>query len=95
MTITLFMSMLAIGSAISGLLTEALKKAVDISSNLTALISALVVGIFGTLCAYVLMGVEVSLKNVICIFLMALCIWVGSMVGYDKVIQTISQIRRQ
>ena len=36
MTITLFMTLFTIGSAISGLLTEALKKAVDISSNLTA-----------------------------------------------------------
>lgn len=95
MTITLFMTLFTIGSAASGILTEALKKAVNISTNMMALIDAFIVGIFGTTCAYVMMGVEFNTKNLICILLMALCIWVGSMVGYDKVIQTISQIRRQ
>ena len=94
MSITLFLSLFTLGSMVSSLLTEAVKKAVSISSNLIALINAFVVGIAGTSAAFVLMNVPFNLQNVICIILMTVCIWIGSMIGYDKVIQTISQIRR-
>lgn len=94
MTITLFLSLFTLGSMVSSLLTEAVKKATDISSNLIALINAAVVGLAGTSAAYVLMGEPFNLQNTICIILMTVCIWIGSMIGYDKVIQTISQIRR-
>lgn len=94
MTITLFLSLFTLGSMVSSLLTEAVKKATDISSNLIALINAFVVGLAGTSAAYALMGVPFNLQNIICIILMTVCIWIGSMIGYDKVIQTISQIRR-
>lgn len=93
MTITMFLTLFTIGSAASSLLTEALKKALSISSNLVALICAAIVGAVGTPAAYVLMGIPFTLQNVICIVLMTVCIWVGSMVSYDKVMQTISQIR--
>ena len=94
MTITLFLSLFTLGSMVSSLLTEAVKKATDISSNIIALINAFVVGLAGTSAAYALMGVPFNLQNIICIILMTVCIWIGSMIGYDKVIQTISQIRR-
>ena len=94
MTITLFLSLFTIGSAVSSLLTEALKKAfVHVSTNIIALVDAVIVGAFGTYVAYILMDVPLTSQNIICIVLMAICVWVGSMVGYDKVIQTISQIR--
>lgn len=96
MTIELFMFLFTVGSLASSLLTQALKKAAkDLSSNITALISALVVGVGGTLAAYILMGIELSMKNIICLVLMAACVWVGSMVGYDKVLQTIAQITKR
>lgn len=96
MTITLFMTLFTIGSAVSALLTEAMKKLCVkwASPNIIALMDALIVGFFGTLSAYILMDVPLDPKNVICIILMTICIWIGSMIGYDKVIQTISQIRR-
>jgi hypothetical protein len=96
MTITLFLTYLTIGAGCSGLLTQALKAQIKgLPSNIIALISSLVVGLFGTASAYILMGIPFDLKNITCMVLMTVCIWVGSMVGYDKVIQTISQIRRQ
>ena len=94
MTVTLFLSFLTFGSAVSSLMTEALKKSLTISTNVIALINAIVVGAGGTSAAYVLLDVSFSSQNVICIILMTICIWIGSMIGYDKVIQTISQIRR-
>ena len=94
MSVQLFMFLFTIGSLVSSMLTEAIKKAINnVSANIIALIDACVVGILGTIAAYIFMGIEFSLSNSICIVLMAICIWIGSMIGYDKVIQTISQIR--
>ena len=98
MTVTLFIIMFSFGSGVCALLTEALKKAFEnaqkqLSNNLLALIDAIVVGGIGTAIAYTLMGIEWSVNNIICLVLMVVSIWVGSMIGYDKVIQTISQIR--
>lgn len=86
--------MFAFGSLVSALLTQAVKKAYkDISTNLIALIDAVVVGGLGTGVAYILMGIEWTLANIVCLILMTFCMWLGSMVGYDKVMQTISQLR--
>lgn len=94
MTIQLFMFLFTIGSLVSSLITEAIKKTyMNISSNIIALIDAIGVGVIGTVCAYTLMGITFNLSNIICIFLMAVCIWIGSMVGFDKVKQTINQIK--
>lgn len=94
MTVQLFMFLFTIGSLVSSMLTEAVKKAfANVSTNIIALVDACVVGILGTVAAYILMGIAFTVANIICIVLMAICIWIGSMIGYDKVIQTISQIK--
>jgi hypothetical protein len=94
MTVTMFLFMFTIGSAASSLLTQAIKKAVALECNIVALINAVLVGILGTIAAYILMDVPFTLKNNVCIGLMTVCIWIGSMIGYDKVTQTITQLRR-
>ena len=95
MTIELFIFLFTIGSSAASLLTQALKKAfTKISSNMLALVSALVVGIGGTMAAYILMDIVIDLKSIVCVPLMALCIWLGSMLSYDKLLQTISQLKR-
>ena len=94
MTVTMFLFMFTIGSAASSLLTQAIKKAVTLKCNIIALINAVLVGILGTIAAYILMDVPFTLKNNVCIGLMTVCIWIGSMIGYDKVTQTITQLRR-
>ena len=94
MTIQLFLFLFTIGSLMSSLVTEAIKKAfTSVSTNVIALADSVLVGLAGTICAYILMGIPFTLANDICIVLMAVCIWIGSMVGYDKVMQTISQIK--
>lgn len=95
MTFELFCALLTIGSSISGLMTQALKKSFNISSNIIALLDAIIVGGIGTAIAYEIMGVEVSMRNFSYLVLMMVCIWLGSMVGYDKVIQTITQIKEE
>lgn len=97
MTITIFLLLMTICSAVSSLLTEGIKNwftnaGKNYSSNLIAMINAVVIGCGGTAIAYVLMGIAFTLPNILCLVLMAVAVWLGSMVGYDKVIQLITQI---
>ena len=94
MTIELFIYLFAIGSTASSLLTQALKKNFKATpSSFIALISSLAVGLCGTIAAYILMGIPFDVQGITCILLMCVCIWVGCMCGYDKVLQLISQFR--
>lgn len=97
MTVTLFITVLTLGSMASGLLTEAIKKAYEnaereYSPNVIALVDAIVIGMGGTACMYMLLGISWNVNNVICMVLMSLAVWVASMIGYDKVIQMLQQI---
>lgn len=95
MTIEIFLFLFTIGSLISSLLTEAIKKMdLNMSVNIIALIDAVVVGLLGTIAFYLIMGIVWTPTNIVCIFLMTFCIWIGSMIGYDKVMQTIAQLKR-
>lgn len=98
MTISTFIILITIMCAISGLLTEGIKNWYKnankkYSANLIALIDAIVVGGIGTSIAYVLMGIAFTLPNILCIVTMIAAIWLGSMIGYDKIIQLITQIK--
>lgn len=97
MTVTLFISLFTFGSMLCGVITEAIKTAYKnadkpYSANVIALVDALVVGGLGTATAYMLMGIPWTVNNIICLALMCVVIWLGAMVGFDKILQTISQI---
>ena len=98
MTVTLFISLFTFGSVLCGLVTEAIKAAYknadkEYSANVIALIDALIVGGVGTATAYMLMDIPWTVNNIICLLLMIVAIWLGAMVGFDKVLQTIEQIK--
>ena len=83
MTITMFISILTIGAAVTSLLTEAIKKAYqnadkDYSANVIALINAIVVGGGGTAVCYMLLNIPWTVNNIICLVLMAVAVWIGS-----------------
>lgn len=97
MTITLFITMLTLGAGITSLLTEAIKNAYananrPYSSNIIALVDAIFVGCGGTAITYMLLDIPWSINNVICMLLMGAAVWIASMIGYDKVLQLISQL---
>ena len=94
MTPTLFILLFAILTIVSGLITQALKKAYSnsIATNVLALIDALFTGIGGTVTAYILMGIPFTPINCLCIGLLTIAVWLGSMIGFDKVKQSINQI---
>lgn len=97
MTVTLFFILFTICSSVSGLLTQAIKQVYlnakkPYSANIIALIDSIVVGGGGTACSYILLGKQWDLNNIVCLILMCFIVWIGCMIGFDKVSQTIAQI---
>ena len=98
MNITLFVSLLTIFAIITSICTEGCKKLLDeikisYASNILAFIVACIVGIGGTAIYYVLYSIEFNIINIVCMGLMGFATSIGSMVGYDKVIQSIKQLK--
>lgn len=98
MTLTIFATLLMILISCNILITEAFKKLFQscekkYSSNLIAMISAIVVGGAGSVIAYIFLGIAFNIYSIICIPLFIIAIWVGSMVGFDKILQLIEQIK--
>lgn len=97
MTAAIFMMLLAMFAVIGALLTEAIKKAYDnagksYSANAIALINAAVLGCGGTIVAYLLLAIPFTAMNIAFIPVMVGLTWLGSMLGYDKVVQLVTQV---
>ncbi|MBQ3502358.1 MAG: hypothetical protein IJA72_01675 [Clostridia bacterium] len=98
MSVSLFISIFVGGGLVNILLTQAIKqfyynRGSEASPNMIALIDALVVGCLGTAFVYMLMGIDWTVNNVLCLIAMIVLVWMGSMIGYSKIIQTIQQFR--
>lgn len=97
MTASTFVFILTIGSTLSTLLTEAVKKfceeaKLNYSSNILALVDSVIIGGGGTAVVYALTGAPWNTANIVSLILMTFAVWLGCMVGFDKVIQTAGQI---
>lgn len=98
MTVNMFLILFIILSTISSLVTEAIKIAFKNanktpSANLIAIIDGLVVGGGGMVAAFIWLSIAFTPASITAIIAMALGIALGSMVGYDKVIQLLEQIK--
>lgn len=97
MTVEIFLTLLSIFSATTGLIVEAVKKLVEdkftISYNFVALVVALIVGVGGTFIYYILTKVPVSYMECVYAFLMGISSGLCSMLGFDKIKQLIEQMR--
>ena len=96
MSVNLFLALLIILAVAVSLITEAVKTFLGkkkYSANVIVLVVSIVVGAGGTIITYLFYGIPFTAVNVVCIPLMAVAVWVGAMVGYDKVLQMISQIK--
>ena len=98
MSVSLFVSIFVGGGLITMLLTQSIKqfyynKNSQASPNLIALINALVVGGGGTAFVYMLMHIAWTVNNILCLLAMILFVWMGSMLGYSKILETFQQFR--
>lgn len=98
MTVDIFLFLLVACSILTGWLTEALKKFLDslkikYASNILVLLVSIVVG-GGTVTAfYILNNIITHDNQFVYTLIMIVLNWLGSMVGYDKIIQTIKQFK--
>lgn len=93
-----FLFGLLITSAVTGLATEAMKKLltehnVNYHANtLAGIVSLIVSTAIGS--GYILIvNLEFTIQIIICLIAQIFMSWLCAMVGYDKVIQTISQFK--
>ena len=98
MSVSLFVTLFVGGGFVNILLTQAIKQFYynrneAASPNVIALINAIIVGGGGTAFAYSLLGIEWSLNNILCLIAMMLFVWMGSMIGYSKILETYRQFR--
>lgn len=99
MTVTIFMMLLAGFSAVTALITEAVKRLLDslkikYAPNIIALIIAVLTGAGGCSIFYIYHSVPFNGTNILTILLMGLANWLGATLGYDKVTQAIAQIMK-
>lgn len=98
MNIEIFVCLLAIFAAATSLITEGVKKtleacSVKYASNIIVLIVSILVGGIGSFSFFMWKGYDLNTNALIWIILMTIANWLGSMVGYDKVVQTITQVK--
>lgn len=96
MTASMFLTLFTVFSAITSLVTEGVKNVLDscnvkYASNIVALIVAMIVGTGGTAIYFVYANFAFTNLNIITMILMGFASSVGATVGYDKVLQTITQ----
>lgn len=100
MTISVFLTLLLAVSTLTGLVVEALKKFFDkklgdektYSSNMLAGIVAIILSVVIGVFYCILAEVAFSTSVIICLIALMFLSWLCSMVGYDKVIQSLTQI---
>ena len=96
MTTSTFLMLLSLFSVITGLITEGIKKMAkdraNLSYNIVALIVSIIVGVVGCAVYYQLEGIMFTTNNIIYMILLGFASGLVSMVGFDKVKQTIEQI---
>lgn len=98
MSVSLFIALFVGGGLVNILLTQAIKqfyynRKQSASPNVIALINAIIVGGGGTAFAYMLLGVQWTVNNILCLAAMMLFVWMGSMIGYSKILETYRQFR--
>ena len=100
MTYELFMVLLFAVSVLSSLFTEAIKKvlkeknATYSANTLTGCVAA-ILSIVVWLGYVFIAGVTVTMQLVVWLVALVLLSWVAAMVGYDKVIQAMAQIKNK
>jgi hypothetical protein len=100
MTVESFIAVLTALSTITSLVMEFVvkkfldKKEKEYAANIVVTIVAAVVAGIGMPVYYLCFGVEWTVLNIVMIFLMMPANAIGAMLGYDKVVQSILQLKK-
>lgn len=99
MTLQIFILLLTAFSSITALLTQAVKMfltsiKVKTIKNVLVLIIAIIVGTVGMVFYYLYQSLPFDAINIFLIVFMVVANWLSAMLGYDKVVETITQLRK-
>ena len=96
MSTQVFLMLLLIISVLVGLTVEAIKvlkddkeRATNLTAGITSVVISIIVGVFYCILANVTFNAQIVIYLIALVFLSWLC----AMLGYDKVIQTLKQIK--
>ena len=92
----MFIMLLMLISILVSLTTEALKKVLngkEVSNNLLVGAPAIVIGFAVGICYCLLNSITITTEVIIYIIALIFLSWLCAMLGYDKVIQTLKQIK--
>lgn len=98
MNVETFLMLLLTVSILTGLVTEGIKKLADEANktykpNLLAGAVAVILSVLVSVGYIILTDVQFSEKMIVILIALTLLSWLCSMLGYDKVIQSIMQIK--
>lgn len=98
MTWKVFLMLLVVVSTLTSLVVEALKKFIGedkkYSNNLLAGLVAIVLSIAVGVCYCIFFEIAFSSQIVIYVIALVLLGWLCSMLGYDKVVQSLAQLKQ-
>ena len=99
MILEIFLMLLLICSTFTALGTEAVKKLLDehkvkYYSNTLAGVVAVLMSILVAIAYIIMVGAILNSQVLVCIVALVILSWLSAMVGYDKVIQAIAQIKK-
>ena len=97
MTITIFGILLLALGGFTNIIVEFIKNFLskrdgEVDPQIIAICVGLIVGIVGTAIYYAVFGIPFTALNIVWMFLEALCVVIGSQVGYDKLWSVIKAI---
>lgn len=95
MTLTTGSILLMLCSVLTGLIVEAIKKMMDTKKhNITAAVVSIVVGAAVPI-GYILYN-GMAFDKTVALYVVSIIVlsWLCAMLGYDKVVQTITQVKR-
>ena len=91
-----FLMLLMVVSVLVSLTTEALKKALsgkEVSNNLLVGVPAIALSVIIGVCYCIITSTPITQVTIIYIIALVFMSWLCSMLGYDKVMQTIKQMK--
>lgn len=95
MTISIGSFILMVCAVMTGLIVEAIKKMVNVDKpNILAAIVAVIVGIAVSVGYIILNHIPFDTTAVLYVISIVVLSWLCAMLGFDKVVQTIAQIKR-
>ena len=99
MNLEIFLFLLMIVSVLTGLVTEGIKILLDefgkiYKSNMLAGTVASVLSVSVGAGYIILMEAQINAKMIVILMALMLLSWLSAMIGYDKVVQAISQFRK-